>query len=271
MNNYRKIFGVEIFHSYYENNLCTGLTYQPDEATKYLMKRFSLVLKLTNKGFNLYTDIKSNLVDFLNYLDKIVEKKVFTFNATTLNKRFYQFTKLPVNKLGVITYNSNTSVEVSDTNQLLLQSYFKEASLENLVFSLSVNFSDIIELENNNKEATYSIQFESRSTQWNYYIINKSGQSFGELSIEETKEINFEGPEEVTLENGQKAQMFSSGPQLLQLTEIPNYSFNLTSRTQRNGTYRSKIILKGLPNPNPSVFTIKPEKSTMISLMYVYV
>jgi hypothetical protein len=270
---FSKIFSLEVLHSYYQGDICKGLSYNPILASEDLMKRFSFKQTSTETGFAFYTNSKQTIAQLLNYITNTTGETSFEFEVTTEDPHFYQFTDLPINQIVVIKYNSSSISSVSETNEILLKSEFITVLETNTLFNITINFEDLIALNNNQEMAYYQVQFEARSTQWKYYILNNSTQFFGQLSINGSSGINFEGPEEVILQNGENALLFSSGDALLALSEIPKYSFNIISTTKKNEANRSKIIFKGLPNPNPNTLEIVTDKATPLvaSLMYVYI
>lgn len=268
-----KMFSLEVMHTYYINDICKGLIYNPTKNTESIIKRFSLKLNLTTKGFEFYTDTKKSITSLLNYITKVTGEESFNFNAITVDSQFYQFTNLPINQIGVIKYNSSSNEVVSDTTVRVLKPEFIPTIEANELFSLSVKFQDLIKSDENKNSSIYKIEFTARDTQWKYFILNNTNQHLGNLSIKCKSEVEFEGPIEVILQNGEKAQLFSSEKQLLPLSEAPKYNFDLMSTIKKNGVNRNKILFKGLPNPNPNIIKIDSNKTETIvaSLMYIYV
>ncbi|WP_299136733.1 hypothetical protein [uncultured Tenacibaculum sp.] len=272
-SSFQTIFNLEVTHTYYENNICKGLVYKPTKETQTIINKFFFKPRITDTGFGLYTDTKRSIAFFLNYLTEVTGETSFHFEANTLNPQFYQITDLPINKIGVIIYKSNWVIPSSKAAPIVLKSNFIPTKEANVVFKVSIEFKDIISQFENNITPLYQIKFKARATQWNYLVMNRSRQNLGSLSIESKSNIKFKGPVEVNLQNGEKAQRFTTDKELLKLTEIPKYSFDLISLTKKNGLDRTKIIFKGLPNPNPSVIEVNTNQLAPLvaSLMYVYV
>ncbi len=272
-NSFHNIFNLQVTHTYYKDDICKGLVYKPTKETQRIINKFSLKPRITDTGFGLYTDTKSSITVLLNYITKVTGEKTFHFIASTSDPQFYLITDLPINKIGVTIYKTDLITLTSIPELILLKPTFIATEEANMVFKVSIGFDDIISLFKEDIIPLYQINFEARTTQWRYLIMNKSNQNIGTLSIEGKSDIKFEGPVEVILQNGKEAQQFSSEKQLLKLTEIPKYSFDLTSSIKKNGTNRTKIIFKGLPNPNPNVIEVNTDSIEPIvaSLMYVYV
>ncbi|CAM1367306.1 conserved hypothetical protein [Tenacibaculum sediminilitoris] len=270
-SSFYKIFSLEVMHSYFIDNVCKGLIYTASKETEDIIKRFSLKLKVTNKGFSFYTDTKKTIREFLDYITLVTGVESFNFNVTTTNQQFYHYTNLPVNQLGIIEFSS-ASIIINDKEKQLIPKFTKTQEV-NVLFKVAINFQDLINLDKNKELANYKIQFEARETQWKYFIVNNSNQNLGKLSIEGKSKEEFRGPFEVELQNGQKAQEFSLVGQLLPLSETPKYQFNLISSSKKNGVDRIRVICKGLPVPNPDIIKIKGSELDIVvaSLMYVYV
>ena len=272
-SNFYKVFDVAVTHTYFLDTICKGLLYTASEETTHIMKRFSLKLKHTRNGFELYSDAKTSLKHLLNYITTTTGEKAFKFNVITQEPYFYQFTNLPINQIGILEYTSSLVSSVTTFGTIILQPRFVPTEEADKLFGLTVKFEDLISSDANGEIARYQINFEARATKWEYYIINNSHQNLGELSIKSNTDITFGGPNTVRLQNGETAQLFSLENQLLALSEIPQYHFNLISSTEKNGTTRAKTVFKGLPNPNPNVLQVNTKVSPplVVSLMYVYV
>lgn len=270
-SNFYKIFSIDVFHSYFNDGICKGLFYNPSKSTEKIINRFSLKYVVTNTGFSFYSDTNKTREEFLNYIKSVIGEDSFTFNAITNNSSFYQFTDLPIAKIGVLKYTSNSVESSSGDNQFVLKSVFIPEQETTILFSITINFKDLIALKTNTP--TYKIQFKARATQWKYFIINKNHQNLGQLSISNGTDIKFKEENNVTLQNGEVAKLFSLENQLLTLKEVPENSFDLLSTSEKNGTTRTKIIYKGLPSPNSNIMEVntKPLKPIVSSLMYVYV
>ena len=124
----------------------------------------------------------------------------------------------------------------------------------------------------------FEIAFNARSTQWNYYVINKSSIKLDHPKIEGKSEIKFEGPFNRVSQTGNKALFFTSGNHLIPLSEIPKFKFNLINESKASAktakkTLTSKTIYTSLPNPDPGKIDIEEiEKKIIVSSsIYVYV
>ncbi len=277
-SNFKIAYRIKVFHSYFKNGICTGLTYHPATTTKQLIKRFKLKLINETEGFSFYINTTKSISEFLRYVAQTTGKDTFEFNVQTNTPDFYLFTELPVNRLGELVYNSQSKSNTYTNGKVQLQEDFISKNDVSQLFKLKIHFKDIIKYEEMNTTACFEIKFKSRPTQWNYYIINKSSRCFDQLTIKSKSNIQFEEPQNVTLQNGQQALLFSSGSNLIPLTEVPTYSFDLVNTTQlstitNKKTATSKTIFKGLPNPNPDRIKIHQTDGTTLvsSLMYVYV
>lgn len=270
-SSFNKMFSLDVMHTYFENNICKGLLYIASKETEDIIKRFSLRLKVTGTGFEFYMDAKNTIENLLNYITLATGEDSFNFNITVTNQQFYHYTNLPVNKIGVIEFSSSSGVTIN--KEKLLTPSFKKKQEVNILFKVAIKFEDLVKLDQKKELANYKIQFEARETQWKYFVVNNNKQNLGSLSIKGKSDEQFSGPFDVVLQNGQKAQEFSLEEQLLPLSEVPKYQFNLVSVTKKNGVDRKKIVCKGLPTPNPNTIKIMGSElnSVVASLMYVYI
>jgi len=278
-SNFQLVFKVEVFHSYFENNTCSCLQFNWGPASNALAKRFDLRLRKAINGFEAYINYKGTLPEFLNYAAKVTGQTFFDFDICTDTAEFVNFTELPVNFAGQLQYDSKAAVNTYHSGVVNLGANLTNISKTNNVGSLVVHFDDVLKYSETQQHACFNINYKARSTQWQYYVINKSSLMLDELSITGKTDIKFNGPESVTIENGQQALLFSSGDTLIPLSDNPIYRFDLSSNpTSKNNsdgkkTGSSKIIFKGLPIPSPirirSSYVNNINQVT--SPMYVYI
>ncbi|WGH75698.1 hypothetical protein P8625_00620 [Tenacibaculum tangerinum] len=267
VSGYKKIVAVKVYHPYFYKGICKGVVYEPTVTTQTIMHKYGLKLQREQNGFTLYIPSATELLSFLKYLSEVTAATSFTFRLTTLKTDFYFFTEFPVNEKGY--YFCSTSNLVDKSKNELVLSFKKEEDLSNTVCKIQIDFTDLI----SSSVTNYIVKFESRSTQWNYLIINNKSTYFEELHIEGTPTIQFSKPVDVTLENGQKALSFLSETTAITLQEKPKYKLNLIGKVTKLGTHRTQMVYSGLPLPNPSVLEIVKQgtKHVIRSLMYVYI
>ena len=268
---YKILFELEVMHTYFTSGLCEGLIYKPSLETQQLMDRYNLKLFMTNKGFQFYATKAQTNEEFLNYLADARGISSFVFYAKTSDSNFYQFTDFPVGKSGVLMFDSNLT-ESEDGVEVLDQQLMTQQSTSHL-FMLTIQLSDLLKYVEEGDAPQYRIQFESRTTAWQYNIINNSRQHVNQLSVKGQYNVEFDGGQEVTLENGQSAIAFTSLTDTIPYSEAPHFTFDLVNTTERLGTSKEKTIFKGLPTPNPSQLRVinKQEQKMVLSPTYVYI
>lgn len=271
INTYKEIFNLNLSHSYYASGICNVLSYKESEETNQIANRFSIKLQLKASGFSLYTATTQSIEDFLNYITQSTSGSYFEYLVEATNQSFYNFTDIPINTIGYFNYDSGNVTE--SENEIILQSSFIETSAASEALRIRIHFSDIITSYKTGNPIQYAIKLTARATQWQYNIINSSGQEFNQLKITSDNHINFEDPEQVTLANGQKALQFSTGSQRISLTDTAKFKVNLVNLKEGALANNSQIVFKGLPIPNPDTFTIieKDDNVYVASLMYIYV
>lgn len=261
------LFSITITHTYYEDRICKELQYKPSVATQNLFDTYNLHIHKTTTGFSLYAATTQEVKDFLNAIKTTEAETSFSFEVVSLNPSFTVYTPYPISERG---YFSFTIPANGDTTAL--ERTFVSDAASTISFKITIDFDAIIRFRESGNNPNYNIEFESRKTQWRYYIITNSRQQFEKLSIQSNSDIQFEGPTEVTLQNGQNAHMFSSSSLLLALKEIPEYAFDLLSISENFGT-PAKVIFKGLPMANPNTIEAYTEEDSIqvFSPLYIYI
>jgi hypothetical protein len=202
----------------------------------------------------------------------------FDFKIESRDDTFNTFTELPVDWLGQLIYDSSAGLGITGTGMVQLKENRTQNPEEYCTGKLTIHFDDILKWQQEAGKAAFAIHLNARATQWQYFVINKSRVQLSNPLINGNDEIGFEGPRQVTIESGEEALLFSSGKNLIALSEIPKYRFVLVNQdTPVNEEIRKKtparIICKGLPNPalkQSGIVNINGSKH-LSSPMYVYV
>ena len=269
------VFSIRIFHEYFENSNCNCLVFNATVDTEELIKRYGFKIKKDINGFSFYSTNKGSLVDFLIYIETTTQQNFFEFEINTTKPNFSIFTAIPTNWIGQLQYSSK-NVSTDSGNIQLTTNYLSQSNPESLG-TLKVYFQDLTQLVENNSTCDFQIKFQARATQWQYYIINNSGMPSSNLAITGKSTIDFGSPTPVTIQSGKEALFFSSGNQLIEMSEVPKYQFDLIHKSKAtpitNQSSLGKIIFKGLPNPSPKQIEIEEVNGTKIvtSPMYVYI
>ncbi len=267
---YTTLFRVSVAHTYYASGICECLQYKANTDSQALMQKYGFILKSTINGFEVYAATNQSIETQLNYIAQISETTAFTFVGITTDQNFYNFTELPINQLGVLTYASNHTENPTENETVqLAETFVTDTTIQEAV-SITITYDDIINLHKANDNVQFSIQMNARKTQWNYYVINNSNQEFKQLMIQSDNEIQFSGPTAVTLQNGQDALLFSSETTKIPLKNTVKYTFNLINTKATLSGERTEIIIKGLPIPNPQNLHVNNDH-TIASLIYVYI
>ena len=275
-SNYKIVFKVQVFHSYFENSFCNCLQFKPTNETMELLNRFGFKLRNYPNGFDLYTNSNNSLKSLFQYISNTTDQRVFDFDIESDNPGFNCFTNLPADWIGQILFDSSSPSNNFENGSLVLATGFSKKMTSLLTGKLSVQFDDILKYTGDKQYADLTIQFETRNTQWQYFIVNKSALHLTNLFIKGNN-IEFNEPENVTIQSGQQALMFSSGEHFLPLSKKPKYRFSLFEHSaEETGTIKKaadKIIFKGLPNPDPLRINIADMngKQHVSSPMYVFV
>lgn len=273
-SNYTRIFSLAAYHTYFENDICTCLQFTPDGTTTVLLERYGFKMREGINGFDFFFNGTGSPAGILNYVAKVTGQNYFEFTITSTNEAFLLFTDLSVDWLGQIEFNSASPSNQTTNGTIVLSEILSPCALASDPGVVRIYFADIL----SGNCPAFEIRLNARSTQWQYYIVNKSALELDSPAISGKPATGFTGPENVTIPTGQSAMLFSSGD-LLPLSEVPKYKFDLVNNSaaanpssaqiKTNG----KVIFKGLPNPDPGnvgIVMINGQKKTA-SPIYVYV
>lgn len=267
---YNIIFSIEVFHEYFENGICKYIEIQPNKATEKTINRYGFKINRNENAFEFYSNVPKNISDYLNYIQANSEQDCFEFDLTSSDSNFTLYTELPTNWTNIFFYTSSDTVYENQKIVLTAASIPNSSSVN--IGSVKIYFKDIIALLNTNNKRNYTIKYESRATQWRYYIINKSEMPLNNLEIVSKIPVAFEQSITVTLQNGHKALLFSSGGNYMKMSEIPKQKFDLVDKSTI-GNQKGKTIFKGLPNPRPKNIGLDEgnKEKIVTSSMYVYI
>ncbi|KQC01786.1 hypothetical protein [Pedobacter sp. Hv1] len=276
-NKFNIVFKVEVQHAYFEQNICDCLQFNASATTVQLFTRFDFKMRRKIDGFELYTNAQS-VVSLLQYINQVTGTTAFEFNITSSNSYFNIFTDLPINWLGQLHYDTQSALNEQQDEALVLAVQLEETYHTSILGSLVVHFNDIIKFSKESLAAQFNINFSARATQWQYFIINKSAIQWSSPKINSKLAIEFDGPENVVIETGEKALFFSSGTQLLPLSKYPKYKLDLVdapfgSDDRMPQNRMVKTIFKGLPNPEAKqIGNVNSNTKDLVSSpIYVYV
>lgn len=272
-SSYTRLFGLAVYHTYFENDVCTCLQFTPDENTSALLNRYGFKMRTSVNGFDFFFNGTGSAAGMLEYVAKITGQNYFEFTISSINEAFLLFTDLSVDWLGQIEFDSSSTANQNTNGTIVLAEHLATCALASDPGVLRIYFADILA----NNYPAYQIRLNARATQWQYYIVNKSAAVLDNPSISGKPSAGFNGPESVTIPTGQQAILFSSGD-LLPLSEVPKYKFDLVNNSASDTpsparkTAGGKVIFKGLPNPDPGnvgIVQINGKKQTA-SPIYVY-
>ncbi len=278
-SNFKKIFGITILHTYFNENVCKGVRFNAGEVTVQLIRRYGFrILKGALNEFEFYSNTKSDLPLFLDYVKATTGCTFFDFNLVILNKEFNLFTDIPVNWVGQMEFDSTHVKQSEDGSNIQLIAKFGNSNGTGNGGRLRIYFADILKYWQQ-ECPVFNIQFEARATQWQYYVVIKNTLSMNQPSITGKSGIAFRGPEKVKMGTGESALFFTSGDCLIPLSEKPRHIFDLVS-TRNESTagaestkITNRIVLKSLPNPDPKKMSLIRigKLDAVASPMYVYV
>ncbi|AYL99030.1 hypothetical protein [Mucilaginibacter celer] len=275
--NYQIAFTLDVQHTYFDKGICKCLQFVPGAGTAKLMRRFEITMLKKVNGFDFYIDSPQTIAQYLDYITQATGQTCFDFNISATDQQFYLFTDTGKIGPGQLTFDTGAAANTVNNDVVDLYCYQSPSLNASFIGTLSIDFDDIISYARGESGAAFNISFRARATQWQYFIINRSAVKLDNPVIAGKADIGFEGPKSVVTSNGQPAIFFSSGTNLIPLSETPVYQFNLVNSSANGSSAQKinngKIVFKGLPNPHPGIIALAGDGLTgqLASPMYVYV
>lgn len=269
-SNYKAVIILSVFHTYFSNGQCRGLIFNPANETKKLLTRYGFLHRNKPNGFELYTTTPGPLPSYLESIMKTTRQESLEFLVSTADTLFYNYTSLPDNFKGFIYSNKKTQPDNEKETLCLLPENAQEPA--GTLAKITLYFEDVIQLIAKGKTASYTIHFEARKTQWQYFIVSRGARAVNNLTVKHREAITFTGPDKVTIPSGEQALLFTADT-LLPIMEAPVYKFDLVNNTEKKSgiTPSATIIYKGLPNPGPENIGRSATVNHLSSPMYVYI
>lgn len=269
---YQYLFQLDVYHSYFQKGLCSCLVFKPEIETKHLMERFGFIIKSKINGIGFYINGPQSPEQLLGDIERATGENSFCFEMISNNPDFNLFTELPPNWVGQLLYDSSDSLVLDHKVKLNQQLSVNDDTM--FLGKVTLRFADILKFSDQTGFANFDIQYQARATQWQYFVINRSSVLLNAPSISGKGPIDFDGPQHVVTEAGEAALLFSSGSNLIPLSETPIHKFDLLNHpvSSDNRSLPPQIIIKGLPMPNPKWVGKVTGKTNeyLSSPMYVY-
>lgn len=276
IKSYQLLFQLDVFHTYFQQDICRCLEFNAEPVTEQLMKRFRFLIRRKINGIGIYSNSEQSTEQLLRYIEQVTGQNSFCFEIRTNNPYFNFFTELPPNWVGQFVYTSYNGT-VDDNGVELKQELSGNAGTL-CMGKVTLRFDDILKFGTQNGYAQFNIHYLARTTQWQYFVINRSLVPLSNPVISGKGPISFEGPENVFTPIGEEALLFSSGTNLIPMSEEAYYKFDLINRpapkveVAGNKTAAAQLIIKGLPTPEPQWIgkAIGNINEQISSPMYIY-
>ena len=271
-NQFNIAFSIAIQHDYFENGKSQSLRLEPDSETKKIFQQHNMLVNQVENRLEVYYDSKMTLKEQLVYLNETAKIEKFTFDMTSSDSQFYNYTDLPIEWYGAIQY-SNTDIKADDTGQMLNPVYGQPHSSQ-FIGHIELDLKTLITRLDSTESINYRVDFESRAVQWVYYFINVNNLRFENPAIQTNDGVSFHQMEDALLPNNQPAIVFSSTQELIKLKAVPSQLYSLVGTvTNAMGQKKEKVIFKHLPVGNASQINIVlvNDKQVISTPQYVYI
>jgi len=251
MVDYKRLFKIELRHSYFKEGKLRGVTLQPTEASAPLLQEFDMRIMLQENFLNVY------LPETTSVLDLIALGITLQFNMVSQDPIFINYTELPMNEQGIVLFKNDSAL---GNPAQLSTTYQTTANPSQTVGRISIALANL-PYTNNQEPFTYIAQFTARAVAVKYLFV--APPSITQLKMQGDDAALFSGPFPFVLENGTNAQVFDSGTNLFPLSEVPT--------VQRTLEFLSNAVpAASIKLPTPSPETLRIENDRIVAPVYVY-
>lgn len=261
---YQKLFSLDIFHDYYQDEICSDFDIEPTSACERIIKGHRLILKKEANGIQVIADFNEQGEPEI----QLAKNVKFTFILKLNNPNFIGFTDM------VAQPNSDSFYLFKNQNITSNKPLELGRKLEN-VYNISLprmyGVWGVVEIYNNasfSQNNNYTITFQSKKQHWKYYLVTNKDTPGNELEIKDQEpmrspKISF-AQREIEQEDrvvAMIAQQFPDSQQYLFQSEteigeqeVPRRNIQLLKKVE---TENSKTVwIEHLPNP-PNSSAIK--------------
>lgn len=249
-----QLFKIEFLHNYFSSGAFNGCQLRADSATQEIINRFRLTTRMAGGVFSLYTNSAADPSGTVKYLQEVLNGQSLNFHLFYSANGFTAMTGLPLNWVGQLQFSSK--VVAQDDENKLAKTLVPELSArsvfkDDVVALVKIYPEDL--LGPNVKKLHYRVSLDARKAHWIYYVINRSQIKLKSPMITNQRKIQFMGPDEITLENGEPALCFNSGKLQFPMQKNPQEIFNLIDRVtpliHTDSRTIERCLIRGLPTP----------------------
>lgn len=274
---YQTLFGLDIFHDYYQDKICSDFSLEPTPACYKILKGHRLILKNKINGIQVIARFNDQGEPWI----KIAEDVKFTFLLKLKNTKFVEFTDIAAqpNSNSVYLFKNQNITENKS-----LELGRKLEKLSNITLLQRHNVWGVVEIYHNSslpQKNNYKITFQAKKQHWKYYLITNQDTQDNEFIIRDRD--NTRSPKIIFTQKkidkqdrvvAMIAQQFPDSQQYLFQSkneiddrEVPRRDIQLIkketkmqekeekTRQKRRKTQSSTVWIEHLPNPPDSSAT----------------
>jgi hypothetical protein len=264
MTQYQQILNLEVQHEYFEDDPNNDLIITPDETTqRWLQSQGMVFSQQGNKGYLLMPENRG-----FDEIENELPDSPLIWHITSNDPSFVYYTDLPLDQLGQLVFSNEDTPAGMDQGPELEKTFISSADTRGVLVVIQINLDKAVR----EKSSHFLAKLQVRSTRWKYYIINSSGQNFGQLQLQGAGQELFEGPIATTLINGDSALLFDSGDNRIPLKSNTPLDLSLSATLDNNGLPVSTKLIDHLPGAQPDILQPpeEPAQKYYCSAIYVY-
>ncbi len=257
---------VTIAHGYFPNEIPTGFSFLPTDATRHLLLRLGLVFRSTANTATIYYD--AHFAGTPRTRDEVLlNEETLVFNLSNSDSSFLNYTGNieadNISKSLFLFSNLNsdntirevlTSAEFVSPDDIIPVDQMEEAFFSKPFGQLRIKLHKDL-------STSLQIRFQAKSTYWRYILTSEHLKTLVNPAVvhKETRQA-FIGPENFVLPDQRAAIVFRSATPV-QMTALPNKSFQLLENYEP-ASGRGRVIIGMMPNPSNSAISHLPDSGT---------
>lgn len=191
---YKQLLSIRNSHSYFYQGIDTSLKYVPTEPFKALLRNFSILLRQTVEGIQLFVSDERTLTQWLDEL-AAAQVEAFKFDLQATDDLFFAYTQFPENGSLQLYYSSDSSSNVWKNGTRILVPTSQETPIAMSHFgTIHISLQNIRSIIEQGLDANYRIAFEARKVYWQYIIFHRDPDVVLTIKDHSSAPTTFEGP-----------------------------------------------------------------------------
>ena len=190
---YKQLFELNIFHEYYQNQICPDLSIEPTIECSRILRGHRLIIRNKVNGIMVIAPVDSEQKPWVELVDNLR----FTFILKIKNKDFMDFTDIDWKPSeNSIMYHYENIINQNNNQVKVLALDITHTKFCYLKLPRGQHILAIIDIYNNSslpkvlhQGSEYKITFKAKKQQWRYYLVTPAVSNGDEFLIKDDNEF----------------------------------------------------------------------------------